>query len=57
MRMNENRETERILDEYFSPQYVALANISGIGDLKHINRDCMFEGNVRKCRKGDSVEY
>lgn len=57
MRMNESKETERILDEYFSPQYVALANISGIGDLKHINRDCMFEGNVRKCRKGDSVEY
>mgnify|MGYP001410363915 CR=1 FL=1 len=57
MRMNENKQTERIVDEYFSPQSISLANMSRVGSGKYVNRDCNFEGNVKKCRRGDSVEY
>lgn len=57
MRKNETGDTERILDEYFSPQNVSLSNNSGIVYNRLLSRDCKFEGNVKKCRRGDSIEY
>jgi len=57
VRKNESNDTERILDEYFSPQNVSLSNSSGIGYNRFLSRDCRFEGNVKKCRRGDIIEY
>ncbi|WP_432408486.1 hypothetical protein [Wukongibacter sp. M2B1] len=57
MRKNESNDTERILDEYFSPQNISLSNSSGIGYNRLLSRDCRVEGNIKKCRGGDSIEY
>ena len=57
MRKNETGDTERILDEYFSPQNVSLSNSRGIVYNRLLSRDCKLEGNMKKCRRGDSIEY
>ncbi|SHJ69994.1 hypothetical protein [Paramaledivibacter caminithermalis] len=57
MRINESRRVEKMIDEYFSPQYISLSNSRELSNIKNIEKNCMFEGNVKKCRRGDSIEY
>lgn len=57
MRINESKRVERFIDEYFSPQYIALSNSRELSNVNPVERDCVFEGNVKKCRRGDSIEY
>ncbi|MCT4563087.1 MAG: hypothetical protein N4A68_01970 [Maledivibacter sp.] len=57
MRINESKEVERFIDEYFSPQYISLANRRDLSNTSGVGKDCMFEGNVKKCKRGDCIEY
>lgn len=57
MRINESKEVERFIDEYFSPQYISLSNRRELSNTNGVGKDCMFEGNVKKCKRGDSIEY